>query len=160
SFMRAGLHVMTFVFGRVPGLVLLLGAYEGWLMMPSFPLDVETPFGAALRVVSAVLALWVFVGVLRKALGVVFFLVFVYLCVAYGIAGVDAIPVLASAFFYLFERRRGEVNGRQLLGMRLSLGIGFFLLGLINKILLGPDLFVGVGDQHPDLLIGPQTILP
>src|SRR6185503_6562068 len=68
--------------------------------------------------------------------------------------------VLASAFFYLFQRKEGGVNARQLLGMRLSLGVGFFLLGLVNKIFLAPELFIGVGDQHPDLLIGPQAMFP
>jgi uncharacterized membrane protein YphA (DoxX/SURF4 family) len=44
--------------------------------------------------------------------------------------------------------------------MRVSLGLGFFLLGLINKIYLAPELFIGVGDQHPELLIGPQAMFP
>jgi hypothetical protein len=159
AFMRRGLAVSTFVFARIPAVVLALGAYQGWLVMPSYPLG-GGPLGAALRVTSGVLALWVASGLFLPALGAVMIAVFVYLCVAYGIAGVDAIPVLASAFFYLFHREGQGVNARQLLGMRVSLGFGFFLLGLVNKIYLGPELFIGVGDQHPDLLIGPQSIFP
>lgn len=158
-FMRGGLRVATFVFARIPAFVLVLGAIQGWLVMPSFPLD-DNEIGTALRVVQVVLAIWIAIGLFVRPLGPIMMLVFVYLCIQYGIAGIDAIPVLASAFYYLFKKRGSDVNGRQLLGVRLSLGVGFFLLGLINKILLGPDLFIGVGDQHPDLLIGPQAMFP
>ncbi len=159
-FMPVGLRVATFVFGRIPAFVLGLGAYQGWLVMPSFPVG-DDQLGLALRIASCVLAVWVLSGIFWRALGVVMLAVFVYLCVAYGIAAIDAIPVLASAFFYLFApRARGAgVTGRQLLGMRLSLGIGFFLLGLINKIFLA-ELFIGVGDQHPDIVAGPQALFP
>jgi uncharacterized membrane protein YphA (DoxX/SURF4 family) len=160
AFMRRGLVVAEFVFGRIPALVLLLGAYQGWLVMPSYPVPVND-LGHALRAVSVMLAVWILSGLYWPALGVVLFLIFGYLCFAYGIAGVDAIPVLASAFYYLFSRKGASgVNARQLLGMRASLGFGFFLLGLINKIFLAPELFIGVGDQHPELLIGPQAMFP
>jgi uncharacterized membrane protein YphA (DoxX/SURF4 family) len=160
AFMRHGLVVAEFIFGRIPALVLVLGAYQGWLVMPSYPLPVGD-VGDALRIVSLILALWILTGLFRPALGAVLFLVFGYLCFAYGIAGIDAIPVLASAFYYLFAKKgtRG-VNAAQLLGMRVSLGFGFFLLGLVNKIFLAPELFIGVGDQHPELLIGPQAMFP
>lgn len=154
-----GLRVASFVFARVPAFVLGLGAYQGWLVMPSYPLGPD-PFDLALRWVSAGLALWALLGVGLRALGAVFFAVYGYLILRWGIVAIDAIPVLASAFFYVFaEPRSREVNGRQLLGMRLSLGLGFFLLGLVNKIYLA-ELFIGVGDQHPELLIGPQALLP
>ena len=160
AFMRRGPVVAEFVFGRVPALVLVLGAYQGWLVMPSFPVPVGD-VGNALRGASIALAVWVASGLFRPALGAALFLVFGYLCFAYGIAGVDAIPVLASAFYYLFAKKGvAHVNARQLLGMRLSLGVGFFLLGLVNKIFLAPELFIGVGDQHPELLIGPQAMFP
>src|SRR4029079_18267129 len=96
-----------------------------------------------------------------RAIGVVMLLVFGYLIFAYGVASIDAIPVLASAFFYLFAKEEPGVvvNERQLLGMRVSLGVGFFLLGLINKILLA-ELFIGVGDNFPDIVAGPQAMLP
>lgn len=158
-FMTKGLKVAAFVFSKIPAFVLLLGAYQGWLVMPSYPLD-NNDLGTVFRVTEVVLAIWVATGLFKPVLGAVLFVVYVYLCAAYGVAGVDAIPVLASAFFYLFAKKGVDVNARQLLGMRLSLGIGFFLLGLVNKILLGPDLFIGVGDQHPDLLIGPQAMFP
>jgi uncharacterized membrane protein YphA (DoxX/SURF4 family) len=160
AFMRRGLVVAEIVFDRIPALVLLLGAYQGWLVMPSYPVPIDD-LGHALRAVSVMLAVWILSGLYRPALGVVLFLVFGYLCFAYGIAGIDAIPVLGSAFYYLFAKKgtRG-VNARQLLGMRVSLGFGFFLLGLVNKIFLAPELFIGVGDQHPELLIGPQAMFP
>ncbi len=104
-FMRHGLVVAELVFGRIPALVLVLGAYQGWLVMPSYPLPVGD-VGDALRVVSLVLALWTLSGLFWPVLGVVMFLVFGYLCFAYGIAGIDAIPVLASAFI-ISSRRRG-----------------------------------------------------
>jgi len=160
AFMRRGLVVAEVIFGRIPALVLVLGAYQGWLVMPSFPVPVGD-FGDALRIISLVLAVWILSGLFRPALGAVFFLVFGYLCFAYGIAGVDAIPVLASAFYHLFAKKGVSfINARQLLGMRVSLGFGFFLLGLVNKIFLAPELFIGVGDQHPELLIGPQAMFP
>lgn len=159
-FMRRGLVVTELIFGRIPALVLLLGAYQGWLVMPSYPLPVND-LGHALRAACVMLAVWILSGLYWPALGVVLFVVFGYLCFAYGIAGVDAIPVLGSAFYYVFSRKGASgVNARQLLGMRASLGFGFFLLGLINKILLAPELFIGVGDQHPELLIGPQAMFP
>lgn len=157
-FMTGGLTVAAFLFSKIPAFVLALGAYQGWLVMPSYPL--EGDLGDALRIVEIVLALWVLTGLLKRVLGVVFFLVYGYLWFEYGVVAIDAIPVLASAFFYLLsDKDKGPVNGRQLFGMRLSLGVGFFLLGLINKILLH-DLFIGVGDQHPDILIGPQEAFP
>jgi uncharacterized membrane protein YphA (DoxX/SURF4 family) len=159
-FMRRGLVVTEFIFGRIPALVLLLGAYQGWLVMPSYPLPVND-LGHALRAASVMLAVWILSGLYWPVLGGVLFVIFGYLCFAYGIAGVDAIPVLASAFYYLFSRKGASgVNARQLLGMRASLGFGFFLLGLVNKIFLAPELFIGVGDQHPELLIGPQAMFP
>lgn len=159
GFMAAGQQVSTFVFGRIPAFVLGLGAYQGWLVMPSFP--VKGDVGDAIRIASAVLALWVLSGLFWRVLGGVFLLVYVYLCAGWGIVAVDAIPVLASAFFYLFHTRgRGPaVNSRQLMGIRVSLGVGFFLLGLINKIYLN-DIFIGVGDQHPEIVIGPQELFP
>jgi uncharacterized membrane protein YphA (DoxX/SURF4 family) len=159
AFMRGGLKVATFVFARIPAPVLALGAYQGWLVMPSFPLP-EGTVGTALRIAAVVLAIWTASGIFLRPLGAVMFGIFGYLCFAYGIAAIDAIPVLASAVFYLFWRPGGGVSGRQLLGMRVSLGFGFFLLGLVNKIFLAPELFIGVGDQHPDLLIGPQAMFP
>jgi len=158
-FMDTGLKVSAFIFSRVPAFVLALGAYQGWLVMPSFPLYGQ--LGDAWRVASVGLALWVLAGVFPRALGAVFFVVFGYLIAAYGIAAIDAIPVLASAFFYLFTKKPSGVvvSSRQLLGMRVSLGVGFFLLGLINKILLA-ELFIGVGDNFPDIVAGPQAMLP
>jgi len=158
-FTERGLAVGAFVFGRLPAFVLLLGVHQRWLLMPSFPLS--GPLALPLRCVAAGLAVWVLVGRYLRALGITVFAVFVYLCFAYGIAAIDAIPVLASAAFYYYARERhgADVNARQILGIRLSLGIGFFLLGLINKIYLA-DLFIGVGDQHPALLQGPQTMFP
>jgi uncharacterized membrane protein YphA (DoxX/SURF4 family) len=83
----------------------------------------------------------------------------------------QAVPILASAFFYLFSRPRDKalpagggrpvrapsVSSDQLMGIRLALGIGFFLLGLINKIYLA-EIFIGVGDQHPGIVAGPQAM--
>ncbi len=163
-FMTAGRRAAIFVFGRVPAFVLALGAYQGWLVMPSFP--VKGDVGDGLRIASAILALWVLSGLAWRVLGGVFLLVYAFLWFGWGIAAVDAIPVLASAFFYLFHegKRAGApagmgVSSRQLMGIRLSLGLGFFLLGLINKIYLH-DIFIGVGDQHPEIVIGPQEMFP
>lgn len=159
-FMRWGLVASTFVFSKIPALVLALGAYEGWLVMPSYPLP-KNELGDALRIASGVLALWAASGLFLPVLGGVFLAVFVYLCFAYDIAAIDAIPVLASAFFYLFHRKKQGVlvNARQLLGMRVALGVGFFLLGVVNKIYLA-EIFIGVGDNHPDIVAGPQAIFP
>jgi uncharacterized membrane protein YphA (DoxX/SURF4 family) len=159
AFMRGGLKVATFVFARIPAPVLALGAYQGWLVMPSFPLP-EGDLGDAIRIVEVGLAVWAAIGVFVRPLGALMLVTFGYLCFAYDIAAIDAIPVLASAAFYLFRRPEGGVSARQLIGMRVSLGGGFFLLGLVNKIFLAADLFIGVGDQHPDLLIGPQALFP
>ncbi|MFO0756391.1 MAG: hypothetical protein U0359_07865 [Byssovorax sp.] len=158
AFMKHGRKVSTFFFSRVPVFVLGLGALQGWLVMPSYPLP-QNDLGTALRVVEVLLAVWTASGLFYPVLGGVMLVVYVYLCAAYGIAGIDAIPVLASAFYYLFYKKGGEVTEKQLIGVRLSLGVGFFLLGLINKIYLA-ELFIGVGDQHPALLIGPQAMFP
>jgi hypothetical protein len=50
-------RISAFVFTRIPAFVLGLGAYEGWLVMPSYPLGSD-PLDLALRWVSAGLALW------------------------------------------------------------------------------------------------------
>lgn len=158
--MERGEQLATIAFAKVPAFVLALGAYDGWLVMPSFP--VEGALGNVLRVAEIALAAWVIVGRYPRALGATMFGVFVYLCFGYGIAAIDAIPVLASAFFYYFAERGtaiGPINRQQLAGMRLSLGLGFFLLGLINKIYLA-QLFIGVGDQFPQLIAGPRHMYP
>jgi uncharacterized membrane protein YphA (DoxX/SURF4 family) len=157
--MEKGEKIATLVFAKIPAFVLALGAHDGWLFMPSFPL--EGALGNVLRVVEGILAVWVLWGKFPRALGAISFAVFVYLCFAYGIAAIDAIPVLASAFFYYFAEKdpMQPINRQQLFGMRLSLGVGFFLLGLINKIYLAP-LFIGVGDQFPQLIAGPRHMFP
>ena len=159
-FMQWGLRAAAFFFAKVPVFVLCLGAYQGWLVMPSYPLP-RGDIGDALRIAEVVLALWIAMGFFLRPVGVIMLLIYVYLWVGYGIAAVDAIPVLASAFFYLFQPRdRGvRMNSRQLMGVRLSLGVGFFLLGLVNKIYLS-EIFIGVGDQHPQIVMGPQSMFP
>jgi uncharacterized membrane protein YphA (DoxX/SURF4 family) len=159
-FMRWGLRAAAFFFSKVPVFVLCLGAYQGWLVMPSYPLP-RGDLGDALRITEVVLALWIAMGFFLRPVGVIMLLIYVYLWFGYGIAAVDAIPVLASAFFYLFRPRdrRVPMNARQLMGVRLSLGVGFFLLGLINKIYLS-EIFIGVGDQHPQIVMGPQAMFP
>src|SRR5712672_2925852 len=57
----------VFVFARVPGLVLLLGAKEGWLVMPSYP--VEGPLTAPILGLEVVLGVWILWGGFRPALG-------------------------------------------------------------------------------------------
>jgi hypothetical protein len=154
-----GERIAVLVFARLPAAVLLLGVWEGWIVMPSFPLP-EGAYGTALRVVAAALAAWVLAGVALPALGATLFAVFIFLCVEYGSAAVDAIPVLASAFFYLFSRPGAtELDPRQIAGIRLSLGVGFFLLGLVNKI-GDAGLFIGVGDQHPHLIESARKLIP
>jgi hypothetical protein len=161
-----GERVAALVFAKIPAAVLALGVAQNWIVMPSFPLP-DSTWGSVLRVVEGALAAWVAIGIYQRWLGVVLFLVFGYLIVAYGIASIDAIPVLASAFFYFHasDRRFSNyrtglvVNAKQLAGMRLSLGIGFFLLGLVNKI-YHAELFIGVGDQHPALIEGARHLIP
>ena len=150
-------RVSVFVFARLPGLVFILGALDGWVVMPSFPVS-GTP-GLVMRAIEAAVALWVLSGLFQVALGVVMLLVYTGLCVGYGLAAVDAIPVLASAFFYLFSRRGITLNPQQIAGIRFGLGVGFFLLGLVNKI-YDAELFIGVGDSYPHLVAGPQHIFP
>ncbi|HEY8924619.1 MAG TPA: hypothetical protein VIU64_09570 [Polyangia bacterium] len=153
--------VAVMVFARLPGLVLLLGAADGWIVMPSFPVDAlahGTP-GLVVRGIEAAVALWTLTGRAQVALGYVFLAIFAGLCVGYRLAAIDAIPVLASAFFYLFARRGTPLNARQVAGIRLGLGVGFFMLGLINKI-YDAELFIGVGDSYPHLVAGPQSLLP
>lgn len=157
-FLSRAERVTEELFARIPGLVLMLGVIENWIVMPSFPL--RGPLGPVLRVAEGALAAWALSGLFRPALGVALFLVFGWLNIEYGLAAIDAIPVLASAFYYVFHRK-GSVglNGRQLLGIRVSLGVGFFLLGLINKMYLA-ELFIGVGDSYPKLLEGPRALFP
>lgn len=160
AWMDKGERIAALIFARLPAGVLILGCFEQWLVMPSFPLPLHGSLGPVLTVVQGALAAWILVGRWLRPLGAVMFAVFVYLCVAYGSAGIDAIPVLASAFFYYFAGpKAGEVNARQIGGIRLSLGVGFFLLGLINKIYFA-ELFIGVGDSYPQLIEGPQKLFP
>jgi uncharacterized membrane protein YphA (DoxX/SURF4 family) len=151
-------RISVLVFSKLPGFVLALGVVEKWLVMPSYPIPTGT-MGTVLIVVESCLAIWVFSGLYQRGLGTAMFLVFFYLCFAYGLAAIDAIPVLASAFFYLFAKEGVLINGRQLAGIRVSLGVGFFLLGLINKI-YDSELFIGVGDSYPQLIEGPRQIMP
>ena len=150
-------RVSVFIFARLPGLVFILGAVDGWVVMPSFPVT-GTP-GLVLRGIEVAVALWILSGLYQVALGVVLMLVYTGLCVGYGLAAVDAVPVLASAFFYLFSRRGIALNPQQVAGIRLGLGVGFFLLGLVNKI-YDAELFIGVGDSYPHLVEGPQHLFP
>ncbi|NUQ79387.1 MAG: hypothetical protein HUU21_38240 [Polyangiaceae bacterium] len=156
--MEKGIEISSFIFSKIPAFVLFLGAYQGWLVMPSYPLS--GTLGTVLSVVSAALGVWVLIGKALRPLGAVLFAIYGYLIYAYGIAAVDAIPVLASAFFYFFHdpASRG-VNGRQLLGIRVSMGLGFFLLGLVDKIYLA-DFIIGVADHYPQLIAGPQATFP
>ncbi|HET6279413.1 MAG TPA: hypothetical protein VFH73_00545 [Polyangia bacterium] len=149
--------VAVFLFSRLPGLVLLLGAYEGWLLMPSFPID--GPLQSEIRWIAVALAVWVLSGRLMTALGGAFIAVFVYLCIVYRLAAVDALPLLASALFYLFARPKIVLSGAQVAGIRFGLGVGFFFLGLVNKI-YDAQLFIGVGDNYPQLVAGPQALFP
>lgn len=155
--MVKGERVAAAVFQRLPAAVLLLGAHEGWFIMPSFPLHGRTAL--VMRAASVALAAWVLVGVRLRELGIAFLLGFGWLIAAYGSAAVDAVPVLASAFYYLFARNPRVINARQLAGIRVSLGVGFFLLGLINKI-YHAELFISVGDAFPELVTGPQAWFP
>lgn len=153
-----GLDVAIFIFSKIPAPVLFLGAYQGFLVMPSYP--VEGTLGMVIRVVSVILGIWVLIGKKLNLLGIIMFVIWGYLCIAYGIAGIDAIPVLASAFFYTFmDEGQPGVNAKQLLGIRLSLGVGFFLLGLVDKIYLS-QFIIGVADQYPQILTGPQAQFP
>jgi uncharacterized membrane protein YphA (DoxX/SURF4 family) len=98
-------------------------------------------------------------GLYLRGLGMALVLVFAYLCSAYGLAAIDAIPLLGSAFFYFFARPGVLINGKQLAAIRISLGLGFFMLGLVNKI-FDSQLFIGVGDSYPQLLDGPRHLFP
>jgi uncharacterized membrane protein YphA (DoxX/SURF4 family) len=145
------------VFARLPGLVFLYGAAAGWVVMPSFP--VEGTLGITLRALEIGVGLWVLSGLYQVALGVVLLVVFAGLCVGFRLAAVDAIPLLASAFFYLYARRGTSLNERQVAGIRIGLGVGFFLLGIVNKI-YDAELFIGVGDSYPFLVTGSQRVFP
>jgi uncharacterized membrane protein YphA (DoxX/SURF4 family) len=156
--MENGLEVATFIFSKVPAFVLALGAYQGWLVMPSYPLS--GPLANVFAGASAVLAVWVLIGRALRPLGVIMFVIYGYLIYGYGIGAIDAIPVLASAFFYFFHDPESPgVNSRQLLGIRVSMGFGFFLLGLVDKIYLS-DFIIGVADHYPQLVAGPQANFP
>jgi uncharacterized membrane protein YphA (DoxX/SURF4 family) len=144
-------------FQRIPAAVMVLGAWSGWIIMPSFP--AHGVVGGIMRWLQLPLALWVLWGRRLRELGIVTFAIFAWMVVEYREVAVDAIPVLASAFFWLFARDPDVVNPRQLAGMRFSLGVGFFLLGLINKIFYA-RLFIAVGDAYPHLLDGPRHIFP
>ncbi|HEY4185187.1 MAG TPA: hypothetical protein VGP07_08970 [Polyangia bacterium] len=150
-------RISVLVFARLPGLVFLLGAAESWVVMPSFP--VVGQLGLVLRTLEVVVGLWILSGWGQVWLGGVLMAVFTGLCAGYGLAAVDAIPVLASAFFYLFSRRGIALNAQQVAGIRFGLGVGFFLLGLVNKI-YDAELFIGVGDSYPYLVTGPQKMIP
>jgi hypothetical protein len=149
-------------FAKLPALVLSLGVYQNWIIMPSYPLDgsagPSAQVGFMLRIVEGILAVWVISGMFYRVLGAVLFAVYGFLCMSYGIAAVDAIPVLASAFYYLFYTK-GHVNARQITGLRISLGAGFFLLGLVNKIYIA-ELFIGVGDNFPMLVEASRHMIP
>lgn len=149
--------VAVFVFARLPGLVFLLGAYEGWLVMPSFP--ISGPLSGEIWQIQIFLALWILWGRFRTALGGAFIGLFVYLGVTYRLAAIDAMPLLASAFFYVFARPGVTLSPTQIAGIRFGLGVGFVFLGLVNKI-YSAELFIGVGDNYPQLVTGPQSIFP
>lgn len=149
--------IAVLVFARLPGLVLLLGAAQGWLLMPSFP--VHGPWSVELRTIAVILALWILSGRFQVGLGGALLVAYAYLCFAYRLAAVDATPLLASALYYLYARRGTVLNGAQMAGIRFGLGIGFVLLGLVNKI-YDAQLFIGVGDNYPALIAGPQRVFP
>jgi hypothetical protein len=163
GFARAEL-IAVFIFARLPALVFLLGAAQGWLVMPSFPVEGQPGIpamipGVVILGIEVGLAIWVLWGGQRRALGAAFLIVFAYLCLGYGWAAVDALPVLASAFFYLFTTPGVALSPRQVAGIRFGLGVGFICLGLVNKI-YNAELFIGVGDNYPALLAGPRAVLP
>jgi hypothetical protein len=145
------------IFQRIPAFVLALGAWSGWIVMPSFP--AHGSVGTMVRFAQIGLAVWILAGVRLRELGIATFALFGWLILEYHSVAVDAVPVLASAFFWLFARDPDVVNARQLAGIRVSLGVGFFLLGLINKIFYA-RLFIAVGDAYPQLLDGPRHVFP
>jgi hypothetical protein len=156
---RLGQGAAAFVFARIPALVLALGVVQGWLVMPSFPLAGLGMEGEIVRGLEGALAIWILVGVAPHALGAILFAIFGYLIFRFSWASIDAVPVLASAFFYAFAMKGTPVNARQLAGIRVSLGIGFMLLGLVNKI-WHAELFIGVGDNYPQLIEKSRHLIP
>jgi uncharacterized membrane protein YphA (DoxX/SURF4 family) len=157
TLLARGERIALEVFKRLPAAVLALGVVEGWFVMPSFPLHGQT--APVVRVVAGALALWCLSGLFLRQLGVAFLVGFLWLVVDYGAAAVDAVPVLASASLYLFATDPARLNPRQLAGMRVSLGVGFFLLGLINKI-YHAELFISVGDAFPQLVENARKVIP
>jgi uncharacterized membrane protein YphA (DoxX/SURF4 family) len=152
----------AWLFAKLLAAVLALGVYQNWFIMPSYPLDgsagPSARIGLVLRGVEAILALWIASGLFYRALGVTLFAVYAFLCVSYGVAAVDSIPVLGSAFYYYYYSGR-EVNPRQVAGLRVCLGAGFVLLGLVNKVYFA-ELFVGVGDNYPQLVESARHMMP
>jgi uncharacterized membrane protein YphA (DoxX/SURF4 family) len=155
-------NASAWLFAKLPAAILALGVWQNWFLMPSYPLDgsagPSAPAGVVLRVFEGVLAAWIASGFFYRALGVVLFAVYGFLCVSYGIAAVDSIPVLGSACYYLFYTK-GEINPRQIAGLRISFGVGFVLLGLVNKVYYS-ELFIGVGDNFPQLVESARLLIP
>lgn len=152
------LHASAIVFAKIPAFVMLLGAWSGWILMPSFP--VEGIARVIFTVVQIALAVWVLSGKALRPLGSVLMAIFVYLGVVYGIAAVDVIPVFASAAFYYWSTGVvTDLNHRQLEGVRIALGAGFFLLGLVNKIYIA-ELVIGVADNYPSVIEGSRALIP
>src|SRR5262249_10821476 len=68
-------QISAWFFAKLLAAVLALGVYQNWLVMPSYPLDgsagPSARVGAVLRVVEAILAVWIMSGLFYRVLGVV-----------------------------------------------------------------------------------------
>jgi uncharacterized membrane protein YphA (DoxX/SURF4 family) len=149
------------MFLRVPGLVLMYSAANNSLVMPSYPLDPRTEF--FFKMVQAVLAVLILTQTLLPLCGALVVGTWIYLNRWGWMVAVDALPILSVAVVYLtspWESHKltiTDLSERQVRWVRLSLGLGFLLLGWLK--IYNHDLIAGVADQYPSVREDPMVKL-
>jgi hypothetical protein len=156
-FKAVGEWVMVF-FLRCLALVLIFSANRQALVIPSYPLEPATL--PLFQFAQVALAAGILTQTLLPVCGAMIFGLFLYQLVAFDwIIAVDMLPVLLVAGVYLsspwnsWKHGMTTLNQRQIRGIRLVLGVGFFALGWLK--IYNCYLTVGVADNFPAVMDDP-----
>lgn len=145
-------------FLRSPALVLMYSATNDSLVMPSYPLDPAS--AAVFQYLQVILALLILTQTLLPLCGAMIFGTWIFLFNWGALVAIDAMPVLTVAVVYVTSPWQShrvaitELNATQVRWIRLTLGLGFFLLGWLK--IVNHDLVAGVAQNYPAVMEDPM----
>jgi len=149
------------LFLRSPGLVLMYSAANDSLVMPSYPLD--PPSATFFKFAQVGLAILILTQTLLPLCGAILFGTWVYLHRWGWMVAADAIPVLTAAVVYMTSPWHShkvaitELTSTQLRWARITLGVGFMILGWLK--IYNHNLVAGVADNYPSVMNDPMVNL-